>query len=253
MSGKIPDNYEKVDDRIKNFRRDYPGAKGKIETIPQHTQAAIMWEARIFVRRIEKETFDPAGKLLFTECGEFEMIANGHAYDKWGPASQYEKTEKAAIGRALVMAGYASLSEPSAEEMELDAQRPRTGNGPGTTAQAPTTSGTRPSGVIPPKGRNNAPNAPTVTPQAGAATVDRAKFRPAYVAVIKKAEDLVEQGKTEDELKAYFVGRKKGMNAEEYQDSLAQFGRLKAAIVARDAALVAEADAEIDAEIAAEF
>jgi len=239
MSGRIPDNYEKVDDRIKNFRKDFPGVMGRIETIGAHTQAAIMWEARIYVAAKPGE--------------DMILIANAHAYDKWGPASQYEKTEKAAIGRALVMAGYASLSEPSAEEMELDAQRPRTGNGPENGAQATQTSGTRPSGVIPPKRQQNAANAPTQTSQEGAATVDRAKFRPSYVAVIKKAEDLVEQGKTEEELKTFFVARKKGMNPEEYQDSLTQFGRLKVAIAERDAALVSEADAELDAEIAAEF
>lgn len=237
--GRIPDNYERVDDRIKNFRKDWPGARGRIETIPNHTEHAIMWEARIYVD-------NPDGDQMI-------FIANGHAYDKWGPASQYEKTEKAAIGRALVMAGYASLSEPSVEEMELDAQRPRTGNGPSDGAQATRTNETRPSGVIPPKRQNSAANAPTVTPEAGAATVDRAAFRPGYVAVIKKAEDLVEQGKTEEEVRAYFAGRKKGMNEAEYEDSKKQFGRLKAAIAERDAALVAEADAELDADIAAEF
>lgn len=245
MSGRLPDNYEKVDDRIKNFRKDYPGAKGRIETIPSHTEHAIMWEARIYV--VDPEAIPPA----------FTLIANGHAYDKWGVASQYEKTEKAAIGRALVMAGYASLSEPSIEEIELHNARPSSGNGPASAPQATRTNETRPTGVIPPKGKQSAPQGATRPPEAGAATVDRATFRPSYVAVIKKAEDMVEQGKSLEELTEYFKARKKGMSEGEYADSLSQFGRLKLAITERDAALITEANdeynAQAEAEMAAEF
>lgn len=244
MSGRIPDNYEKVDDRIKSFRKDYPGAKGQIVTFDNKTEKAIFWEARISVWVDDAGNGHPG----------YALIAIGHTYDPWGQSSQYEKSEKAAIGRALVMAGYASLSEPSIEEMDLHNARPSSGNGPDASVVAPTRNETRPSGVIPPKRQNSAPVA---SPEQGAATVDRAAFRPSYVVVIKKAEDLVEQGKTQDELKAFFAARKKGMNAEEYQDSLLQFGRLKLAIEARDAALVAEAtdeyNAQAEADMAAEF
>lgn len=248
MSGKArfdPENYEGVEDRIMAFRKDHPIPGGRIVTIPMHTAKSWYWEAQVWIGDV--------------------MCANGHSLDSMGQASGCEKTETGAIGRALRNAGYSTKPGASREEMEnyggqLDrgaAVHGDGGNGPASAPQATRTNESRPTGVIPPKGKQNAPQGATRPPEAGAATVDRAAFRPSYVAVIKKAEDMVEQGKGLDELTEYFKARKKGMNDGEYADSLSQFGRLKLAITARDAALVAEANdeynAQTEADMAAEF
>jgi hypothetical protein len=101
LSGK---QYAQVKDRIKEFRSDNP--RGLIETTPTFTEDGIMFKARIV-----KDKSDPAS-----------AEASGHSFAKAKvneKEKQFEKQESIAVGRALVLLGYASDGEiASGEEME---------------------------------------------------------------------------------------------------------------------------------------
>lgn len=215
------DEYEPVDDRIKAFRADYPGASGRIETFPTLNDG-IVFEARISVRDDE---------------GEYITIANGHAFDKWGAASQLERTEKAAIGRALVMAGYSAKRGPSAEEMDKHADQqtggaavPR-GNSPATPHNAPRATERAKQAPVDDPPQTSARNAVSATPWE---KLDRAKLKPSYVAIIEKARGMVEQGEGEDKIKKFLASKKRAMSDREYTDALYRFGEIQTLIADRD-------------------
>lgn len=223
----IPENYERADDRIANFRKDYPGILGRIESIPVHNGDWCAFEARIYVR--------DAG----APGTEFVLIANAHAYDKWGAASQAEKTEKAAIGRALVMAGYAALRGASAEEMERHDDQERNGAPVPLRSNATQTAHNRPNASeTPPQDsrtttRQESPQK-AVSDRTPWSEVDRDNFRPAYALIIDKAWDRFEQGDSAEQIRAHFVAHRKPMTDDEYADAQYRLGEIVKAIKARD-------------------
>lgn len=229
----IPENYERVDDRIANFRKDYPGVLGHIESIPIHNSDWCAFEARIYVR-------DPG------DAGaEFVLIANAHAYDKWNAPSQAEKTEKSAIGRALVMAGYAALRGASAEEMEQLENQERNGAPTPLRRNTPQTPQNRPSASETPAqdSRTTRKDSSAQKPDVARvpwSEIDRADFRPSYALIVDKAWELFEQDRSADDIKAHFVTNRKGMTEAEYADAQYRLGEILKAIRAQDEAAAAE-------------
>lgn len=231
------ESYEKVDDRIAKFREDFPGAMGRIETVPLHTEQMCIWEARISVRTYDEA---PTGEKFITD---FFLIANGHAYDKWGAASQAEKTEKAAIGRALVMAGYAAQAGASREEMELHERREQAQD-------------TRTHRVAAPRGDGNTKQAQDAEPPVAKAAhtptpwehIDRQKAGASYCVIIDKAREMVDDGKSLAEIKTYLSGRRKAMTDRQYADAQYRLGEIEYLILDRDneAAARAELDGDDD-------
>jgi hypothetical protein len=236
QSRGIPENYERADDRIANFRKDYPGVLGHIESIPIHNGDWCAFEARIYVR--------DAG----APGTEFVLIANAHAYDKWGLASQAEKTEKAAIGRALVMAGYAALRGASAEEMERNDEQERNGapsaptplrrNTTQTPQNRPQTNGTPAHDSRTTSEDTGAQN--TAIERVPWSEVDRDDFRPSYAVIIDKAWGKFESGETAEQIKAHFAANRKPMKDDEYADAQYRLGEILKAIRSRDTAVAQE-------------
>lgn len=227
------ETYEPVDDRIASFRKLYPGIKGRIETIDLKTEKAIVWRAEISVR---------------DDDGVYHLIATGHAFDPWGQSSQYERTEKAAIGRALVMAGFTAKAGSSAEEMELHAAREdRRGNAAQDAPVAPQ--------------RTKAPqrqNPTPMRPEAATSQDDEPNEydhlllvpkvgRPSYQAVIKMGHQQAREGHDFDAIAAFFKGKKRGMSEEEFADAQKRLGEIKAFCIERDDRAAAEAElAEVE-------
>lgn len=215
------DKYERVDERIAKFREVYPGSSGRIETIPILNTDGILFEARISVR---------------ADTGEWHQIANAHAFDRWGQASQLEKTEKAAIGRALVCAGFSARAEASADEMERHAAQEDHG-----AARPPVGKVTTIRPVPEP--------APAEEPSSAAASyLARAVVgRNSYRVIVRKGYELLDAGEPFEAIKAHFAKSKRAMNDEERADGAKELGRIKKLCEDRDlqAAALAEADEEI--------
>lgn len=94
-------DYSKVTERIKEFRKDNPN--GLIDTIPTITGTSVLFKARIL-----KDKSDPSS-----------AEATGHALGENNGSKAFEKLETIAVGRALALLGYAADGEiASSEEME---------------------------------------------------------------------------------------------------------------------------------------
>jgi hypothetical protein len=228
----IPENYERVDDRIASFRKDYPGILGRIETIPLHNGDWCAFEARIYCA-------DPGAG------GELVFIANGHAFDKWGAASQAEKTEKAAIGRALVMAGYAALRGASAEEMERHDEQERSGapipmrrNTSQAAHNAPRANGTSEQDSAP-TSRQQGTSKPDIE-RVPWSEIDRDNYRPAYALIVDKAWERFEAGESAEQITAHFKTHRKPMTDAEYADAQFRLGEIIKAIRVQDEAAAQE-------------
>jgi len=94
-------DYSKVTERIKEFRRDNPN--GLIEPTPTITGTTVLFKARIL-----KDKSDPSS-----------AEATGHALGENSGSKSFEKLETIAVGRALALLGYSADGEiASSEEME---------------------------------------------------------------------------------------------------------------------------------------
>lgn len=230
------EEYEGVDNRIAAFRKDYPGIKGRIETIDLKTEKAIIWRAEISVRDGDE--------------GTYHLIATGHAFDPWGQSSQYEKTEKSAIGRALVMAGYASKAGASREEVELDEQRSAQRSGH-VQAVVDRERGTVPSRATQARdGATGKAPAPAPTPEAPpegepilSEWIKPPTFgRPAYRVIIKKAQEMALGGEPFEAIKDLLGSKKRAMNEEEIKDAQKKLGEIQRHCTDRDTVIAAEAE-----------
>ena len=121
----LPDDYEPVEDRIREFYTDHP--QGRITTtILERGQMEVVFRAQVF-RELD---IDP------------HPAATGHAHGFLGQAKDLEKTETVAIGRALANLNYAKqgrrMSREEAQAFEetktKPATRPHGGDRPGAMA-----------------------------------------------------------------------------------------------------------------------
>ena len=97
----VPDNYEKVEDRIADFYRDHP--QGRITTDVLHLDGdSVTFRASVF------RELDP----------EPHPAATGHAHGLLIKPKAVEFIETVSIGRALANLNYAKTARMSAEEAE---------------------------------------------------------------------------------------------------------------------------------------
>lgn len=119
----LPEDYEPVEDRIRDFYADHP--QGRITTtMLERAQSEVVFRAQVF-RELD---VDP------------HPAATGHAHGFLGQAKDLEKTETVAIGRALANLNYAkqgrrmSREEAQAFEATKPLTRPHGGDRPGAVA-----------------------------------------------------------------------------------------------------------------------
>lgn len=121
----LPDDYEPVEDRIREFYTDHP--QGRITTtMLERGQMEVVFRAQVF-RELD---VDP------------HPAATGHAHGFLGQAKDLEKTETVAIGRALANLNYAKqgrrMSREEAQAFEdtktKPVTRPHGGDRPGAMA-----------------------------------------------------------------------------------------------------------------------
>lgn len=95
----LPEDYESVEDRIRDFYRDHPS--GRITThLVERAHSEVVFRAEVF-RELD---VDP------------HPAATGHAHGFLGQAKDLEKTETVAIGRALANLNYAKQGKRMSRE-----------------------------------------------------------------------------------------------------------------------------------------
>lgn len=117
----LPEDYEPVEDRIRDFYTDHP--QGRITTtMLERGQMEVVFRAQVF-RELD---VDP------------HPAATGHAHGFLGQAKDLEKTETVAIGRALANLNYAKqgrrMSREEAQAFEDTKTLHRVGNATGPLA-----------------------------------------------------------------------------------------------------------------------
>lgn len=104
----LKEGYIGVTERIAEFRTQHP--KGSIETEVKTELHDMGEDGKVLLNTVKATIKDESGKVL----------ATGHDQGEAGNEKELAKTETAAIGRALVNAGYKAIDESAAEEVEKE-------------------------------------------------------------------------------------------------------------------------------------